>query len=179
MKGVFIAVVTSLLLAGCGGPSPEQLQATIAAGVIATQQAQIVATGVAATQQAADLCGPAGLQAYADTMEKHIKAIREQTAVAGTTPRIGLGPQLQEFLDLQHRIEDVSHAPCVDAFHQSVVDLVTTYRESYQAFSIQEEQKSMNLTGEATARFDAVQGALKSLHEGKLPALQATPTPVR
>src|SRR5262245_45417056 len=96
----FLALVLLLALAGCGGPSAADVQATVGAAVQATADAEQIARSVAATQ-AAGACDAARLGPYADTIEAQIKSFEQQSDLVNTTPRASLGAPLQRLLDIQ------------------------------------------------------------------------------
>lgn len=88
-----LLALSFVALTACG-PSAQQIQATVEAGIVATNTAS---TAMAA----ADTCSDARLLAYADAVEQLLDCYETQTEVVGATPRVGLGTPLQRLLDYE------------------------------------------------------------------------------
>lgn len=169
---IAVALTAVVLLAGCG-PSAEQLQATVEAGVAGTQ------TAATATAEA-DVCGPSKVTAYGETIGQAIERFQRQTSVVASTPRVGLGGPLQELLNLQNDTEDMEHPECLDNYHRRVVSMMGVYRFAYQTFAAQGDELMVQAglqVGDDELR--KLRADLKLIEAGEVPPLvdlDAVPT---
>jgi hypothetical protein len=176
-----VIVVFGLLLAlaGCGGPSAADMQATVGAAVQATADAEQVAQSVAATQAAADVCGAAKLNAYADTVEEQLQTFEAQTGLASSTPRVSLGTPLQKLLDIQTETRRMDAPECLKAYHEQLVGMMGLYRLAYETFAAQGDetlvQASLQVGGETLA---TLKQGLTTIRQGQVPPTPVPATPV-
>ncbi len=181
VRRVFVALLAAIVLVGCGGPSEAELQATVAAAVAATAQAQQVATSVAATQEAEAACGEKALTAYADAIERQIQRFEQQTGLAGSTPRASLGEPLQRLLDLQNEAQDTKAPECLKQYHEQVVSMMGLYRLAYQNFAAQGDetltQASLQVGQETLATLKQGLGDIRKGVVPPTPVPVMTPTP--
>jgi hypothetical protein len=168
--------IAFLILAACGGPSEADIQATVAAAVQATAQAEQIAASVKATQDAERACGAIALNTYADTIEEEMQTFEMQTSVASSTPRVGLGTALQKMLDMQTETRRMEYPPCLKAYHERVVSMMGVYRYAYETFAAQGSetatQAALQVGGETLSELRA---QLPMIREGQIPP---EPTPV-
>src|SRR5262245_55983944 len=118
MKYIGTLIIAAALLVGCGGPSEADIQATVAAAVSGTTQAQVIASSVAATQEAEQACADAALKIYADAVDTEIAAFQQQAQLVSTTPRVSLGVPLQKLLDIQSETRKIKAPQCLTKFHE-------------------------------------------------------------
>jgi hypothetical protein len=112
----------ALLLAACGGPSEQDMQAPVGGAVQGTAQAGQVATSVQATQTDA-ACEALILNAYAD------KAFEQRVQLVGTTPRASLGAPRK-----------LSVTACLQDFHRRLLDMMEMHQLDYQTFAAQGDE---------------------------------------
>jgi hypothetical protein len=165
-----------LLLIGCGGPSEAQLQATVAAAVKATEEANNVATAVAATQLALEACGSAALTRYADATEKLVQQFDQQAVLVSSTPRVSMGVPMQRLLDIRTETDAIIPPECLVEFHEQVTSMMGMYQLGYQNFAAQGDE----ITTQAALQVaddvhKAVVAGFEHIRQGAVPP---TPTPV-
>lgn len=170
-----------LVLAACGAPSEQAIQATVAAAIASTAQAERVAAAIESTQQAEQACGPQALETYASAIDSQLRAFRQQADLVGATPRVGLGLPLQRLLDIQSDTRKLVPPVCLGAYHERVVGMMELHQMAYQNFAGQgDEAMTSGLLLMANKEFTALQSDLKTIHTGTLPPTVVpvrTPTP--
>lgn len=172
-----VLLAVALLLISCGGPSPDQIQATVASAVQATITANTSATASAVASAEAARCAPAGLSTYATTVEEQVRTFEMQSGLTSSTPRASMGAALQRLLDIQTETRRMEVAPCLTAFHAEVVSMMGLYRLAYETFAAQGSEAittvSLRQGDEALAN---IKQGLATLRAGTIPVLP-TPSP--
>ncbi len=159
---IVIALLVVVGLAGCG-PSPESLQATVAAGVTGTQTA-----GTATA--AADVCSQVKLAAYADAAEQLLDRYQSQADVTASTPRASLGGPLQRLLDYEDEARALDAPACLVDFNAAILVMMGRFRQGYQTFAAQGSQGTIDAALTAGRQLMAdLRGALPSIQGGTLP----------
>lgn len=156
-------LILACLIAGCGGPSAEQVQATVVAAVEATH---VAGTAVAV----ADTCSDADLIIYADELERLLDRYAAQADVTASTPRASLGGPLQRLLDYEDEARNLVPPDCLADYHAAVGVMMERYRQGYQTFAAQGSQQTIDqaLTDGRQLMAD-LRGAIPSIRDGVLP----------
>jgi hypothetical protein len=165
MLRLLALVLPVLLLIGCG-PSEAQIQATVEAGVSATVTAQQGATATAV----ADRCSPAGLAAYADDLETLLERYEAQSAIVGSTPRVGIGAPLQRLLDYEDEARALDTPACLENIEDALLAMMNRYRTGYQTFAAQGDETATTIAlGTGMQLRNDLAAALPALRDGELP----------
>jgi long-subunit fatty acid transport protein len=160
--------ILALALSACG-PSAQQIQATVEAGIAATATA-----GTAAAE--ADRCSDAKLVAYADAVEQLLDRYEAQTEVVGATPRVGLGTPLQRLLDYEDEARSLEAPNCLADYHSAVLVMMQRFRQGYQTFAAQGSDTTiMASLAQGKQLLADLRGALPAIREGTLPGPIALP----
>jgi hypothetical protein len=175
MRYLLAFLAGTLLLTGCGAPTPQQLQPTIEAAVSATITAQQAATA----EVEADPCSDADLIAYADAVERLLERYEAQTEVVGSTPRASLGGPLQRLVDYEDEARELEAPECLADYNAAVLVMMQRYRQAYSTFAAQGNQATIDqaLTDGRQLMADLL-GALPSIRDGVLPGEIALPAEV-
>jgi uncharacterized protein YcfL len=177
MRRVLIAILALLALAGCGGPSEADIQATVSAAVAATAQAKDIALSVAATQEAEQACAEKALSEYADAIDVQVRSFRQQAQLVSSTPRASLGGPLQKLLDIQTETRKVKVPACLKEFHTRVGGMMELYQLAYQNFAAQgSEISTQAFLQVADDELKAITEGIATIRTGQMPALP-TPAP--
>lgn len=161
-------VVVVLLVSACG-PSAEQIQATVEAGVAGTQTAATAAAE-------ADSCSDEDLVTYADETERLLDRYQAQADVTASTPRASLGGPLQRLVDYEDEARALEAPDCLADYHEAILVMMQRFRQGYQTFAAQGSQQTIDqaLTDGRQLMAD-LRGALPSIREGTLPGEIAIP----
>lgn len=177
MKRLCVVILGLCLLVGCGGPSEADIQATVAAAVQSTAQADQIAASVKATQEAQDECGQKAFTAYAETIDMQIQSFEMQASLTGSTPRVSMGTPLQELLNIQTETMKVDAPSCLKGYQERVVSMMGLYRVGYETFAGQGEetmvQAALQLGDESLRK---LKKDLAEIKAGKTP-IEPTPLP--
>ena len=182
MKRIATALLM-LTLVACGGPSAEQLEATITTrietAVPATMEAQVAGT---ATAIAENDCSDAALAQYSIDLTILLDRYDNQVAVANSTPRVGLGPALQAMLEYEDEARVLVAPRCLIEYHSWVIVMMSSYREQLQAFAAQNEIDMLLKQISADHLKKQIVDGLLAIQSGAMPAeirplSAATPTP--
>lgn len=182
MPRILAALVVLVALTACGGPSQADLQATVEAGTRATMAALESQTAVvvaATATAAADLCGPAGLTAYADTVEAQLGRFDRQSEVVAASPRMSIATPLQALMDIQEEVRATAVPPCLADFHAAVLNAMDWHRSGFMAFAEQRGDQTVAVNFRiGNQQFQLVRAGLSQLREGVIPVVaipQAAP----
>lgn len=157
------ALLLALTMTACG-PSAQQIQATVEAGITAT-----MAAGTATAT--ADSCSATRLTGYAEAVERLLDRYEAQTDVVASTPRVGLGTPLQRLLDYEDEARAIEAPPCLADFHDTILTMMQRFRQGYQTFAAQGSDTTIATSlAQGEQLMADLRGALPTIRDGAIPA---------
>lgn len=169
MRWLFIS---ALLLTACSRqPSEAEIQAAMNVSLTATS---VSITATAAAQPTAiptpDPCSTEAIALYGKTVKSATDIYFAQLDIAQSTPRISLGPALQNLFGAEQAVSAVTPPPCLADWFGRTKNMMELFRTSLNQFAAQDDDANANLLNAIGLR-TVVETGLLDILAGRVPVL--------